>query len=154
MKPSTYYNQRHHRWWVSSKNNGFSPESSILIGVFHDFHPPFWGKIPYFWFNTLVVHLRKQLRRTPLADFRTLTARLASSFWTLGSDHRPWEGVFSGWLGPWASQKTVGEKVRVPKSPGKFQGKTYRLVKYIVIIWTEWIGSQNMTVDGNQKSGD
>jgi len=30
-----------------SKNRG-TPKSSILIGVFHYFHHPFWG-YPYFW---------------------------------------------------------------------------------------------------------
>ena len=34
------------------KIGGFPPKSSILIGVFHYFHHPFWGFSPYFWFNT------------------------------------------------------------------------------------------------------
>ena len=33
-----------------SQNSGFSPQIiHILIGFFHYFHHPFWGKIPYFW---------------------------------------------------------------------------------------------------------
>jgi len=37
-------------FWMFPKNGGvFSPKSSILIRVFHDFHHPFWGFSPYFW---------------------------------------------------------------------------------------------------------
>ena len=32
-----------------SENGGFPPKSSILIRVFHYFHHPFWGKLPFFW---------------------------------------------------------------------------------------------------------
>ena len=35
--------------WGFPKIVGFPPKSSILIGVFHYFHHPFWGKHPYFW---------------------------------------------------------------------------------------------------------
>ena len=36
--------------WVFPKMLGFSPQIiPCLIGFFHDFHHPFWGKIPYFW---------------------------------------------------------------------------------------------------------
>ena len=35
--------------WVFPKIMGFPQIIHGLIGVFHDFHPPFWGKIPYFW---------------------------------------------------------------------------------------------------------
>jgi len=31
---------------------GFPPKSSIFNGVSHYVHHPFWGKKPYFWFNT------------------------------------------------------------------------------------------------------
>ncbi len=35
------------------KIRGKPPKSSILIGFFHYFHHPFWGKYhPYFWIDT------------------------------------------------------------------------------------------------------
>ena len=35
--------------WMFPKIVGFSPKSSVFIGVFHDFHHPFWGRyIPLF----------------------------------------------------------------------------------------------------------
>ena len=44
-----------------SKNRG-TPKSSLLIGLFHYFHHPFWGvKSPYFWFNT---HMQQKLPKT------------------------------------------------------------------------------------------
>ena len=36
------------RLWMFPKT-GVPPKSSNLIGVFHYFHHPFWGKHPYFW---------------------------------------------------------------------------------------------------------
>ena len=35
--------------WVFPKIGVFPPKSSILLGVFHYFHHPFWGFSPYFW---------------------------------------------------------------------------------------------------------
>ena len=32
---------------------GFPPKSSILTGVFHDFHHPFWG-YHYFWKHSYI----------------------------------------------------------------------------------------------------
>ena len=64
--PKSNYCNRYQTWWffqdVShfksgiildiyldvSENNG-TPKSSVLMGVFHSFHHPFWGFSPYFW---------------------------------------------------------------------------------------------------------
>jgi len=49
-----------------SKHGGFSPHIiPFLLGVFHDFHHPFWGFSPHFWFNT-------QMEMTPTIPQRTL----------------------------------------------------------------------------------
>ena len=38
--------------WMFPKIVGFPPKSPILIGVFHSFHHPFWGKIPFIFGST------------------------------------------------------------------------------------------------------
>ena len=38
--------------WMFPKTVGFPPEIIQFNRVFHYFHHPFWGKHPYFWFNT------------------------------------------------------------------------------------------------------
>ena len=46
-----------------SQNSGFSPQIIHFNRVFHDFHHPFWGFSPYFWFNAHMkprVHHRKK----------------------------------------------------------------------------------------------
>ena len=53
-----------------SKNNG-TPKSSILIGFSLMTHP-FWGKTPYFWFNT---HING-------TNFQTLLAWISSTWVT------------------------------------------------------------------------
>ena len=51
-----------------STNRGVSPQIIHFNRVFHYFHLPFWGKTPYFWFNTHVGQNLTKMRSLKISD--------------------------------------------------------------------------------------
>ena len=115
---------RQHKFWPGSvsttsldymgvSENRGTPKSSILIGVFHYFHHPFWGvKYPYFW---------KPPRFCPRHVLRrSMTSWLVGRCWAVGhgiyghlSNGVPHKSYFLGGLnqpwdpmGPWKNTNT------------------------------------------------
>ena len=86
-----------HAIFLQPKNGCFQkswgenpPNHRFVHRVFHDFHHPFWGKHPYFWFNT-------QLLRVSLASNQTHMLGGNPRFPSCGSAAWGWE-ILNWWV--------------------------------------------------------
>ena len=83
--------------WMGVSENRDTPKSSILIGISIINHP-FWGKIPYFWFNTQIVITCSISFATTAGESGDFLKEPSHVFGKLPDSKRRWSWCFLWWF--------------------------------------------------------